>query len=147
MALRIPLAILLLSTAVLAAEQDELGTVVLVGCGSLGQSHIHVKWDSGKTNIGAYCPPAGFPIGFAKGDRVKKENGVLVKMGGSALPTSTPSKPPPTSTVPRGTVTGITVSVKMDDGTTREIHLPAGTAPSIGATVEVTGTSLRPVER
>ena len=139
-----------LLTATSARADDELGTVTLVGCGGLAHSHVVVKWDSGKTNVAAYCPPAGFPIGFAKGDRVKMQNGVLVKVSGSALPSSPPFNqpvpaPPPAPSATRGTVTGVTVSVKMDDGTTREIQLPAGTAPSIGAKVEVTGSSIKPV--
>lgn len=157
MALRISLVILLLYAAIASAyatEQEDIGTVTLVGCGGLAQSHVVVKWDSGKTNVAAYCPPAGFPIAFAKGDRVKKVNGTLVKVAGAGLPQSSPSKPPapppvtpPAPAAARGTVTGITVSVKLDDGTTREIHMPGVTATNIGDKVEVSGDSLKPVRK
>ena len=153
MALRISLVILLVyagMASALAAE-EELGTVTLVACGGLAQSHVLVKWDSGKTNVGAYCPPAGVPIGFAKGDRVKKVDGRLVKVAGAGIPQPSPPKPPapppatpPAPTTGKGTVTGITVWVKLEGGQNREIHMTTIPAMNLGDKVEVTGDSLKP---
>ena len=130
-------ALLLMAPA--QAVEGEMGTVT-AACGGLMTIGVMVKWDSGSSSIEDRCGLGGSSP-FEKGDRVKRVGKGIVKVSGSG----SPPPPPPTPSATRGTVTAIVVSVKMDDGTTREIKIPARLgATSIGDKVEVSGSSLKP---
>jgi hypothetical protein len=133
----------LLLTAPAQAAEGETGTVTADNCGKFAPGSIIVKWDSGRISAEFVCGLGGLSR-FDKGDRVKRVGQDLVKVSGSA------AKPPdpPTPSATRGTVTSILVSVRMDDGTTREIKIAGRLdATGIGDKVELSGSSLKPARK
>ena len=145
--------VLFVATSAHAGEEGELGTVS-VNCAGFAYTGVSVKWDSGKITREAACPPANVPgmMSFKTGERVKRVGKELVKVTASAQPQPpSPPKPQPTSPAPpkpasnKGTVTGMVVSVKLDDGTTREIRVPPENgAVKIGDKIEVSGSQVKP---
>lgn len=142
---------LLVALPAFAVQEGELGTVS-ANCGGFGQNGISVRWDSGTTTREAPCPPAKVApmFTFNTGDRVKRVGNSIVKVSAAPPPSPAPTKPPapPKAASNKGTVTGLVVSVTLEDGTSREIRIPPGNdAVKIGDKVEVLGSQLKPAGR